>query len=171
VLFRRRCDSDASDEFSFCFISACFFCFFLFLFLSFFFLLRTNARRSSSHLYVRSLRTGIYSRARFSAASAHGDAARPVHTLDHHPLHHLLLTQGLCAFAVLICVSVALRSGCVAQRIESNEWTQTARKVEAHRLKIVFGLVGLKAAELHGDLKQVRVLVDCRQRSNVTLLF
>jgi ATP-dependent RNA helicase DDX27 len=27
-------------------------------------------------------------------------------------------------------------------------------KVEAHRLKILFGLSGLKAAELHGNLTQ-----------------
>lgn len=29
-----------------------------------------------------------------------------------------------------------------------------ARKVEAHRLKIVFGLLGLRAAELHGNMRQ-----------------
>lgn len=32
-----------------------------------------------------------------------------------------------------------------------------AHKREAHRMKVVFGLAGLNAAELHGDLTQSQV--------------
>ena len=41
-------------------------------------------------------------------------------------------------------------------------------KVEAHRLKILFGLSGLKAAELHGNLTQAMRL-DVRRVLDVLL--
>jgi ATP-dependent RNA helicase DDX27 len=47
-----------------------------------------------------------------------------------------------------------------------------ARKVEAHRLKIVFGLCGLRAAELHGDMKQrdrLEVRTVCRRHCRRSL--
>jgi ATP-dependent RNA helicase DDX27 len=38
------------------------------------------------------------------------------------------------------------------------------QKKEAHRVRIVFGLLGLKAAELHGSMSQEQV---CRRLTNV----
>ena len=49
-------------------------------------------------------------------------------------------------------------------------------KVEAHRLKILFGLSGLKAAELHGNLTQamrldVRRILDVCTFSDLYFMF
>jgi hypothetical protein len=49
-------------------------------------------------------------------------------------------------------------------------------KVEAHRLKILFGLSGLKAAELHGNLTQamrldVRRVLDVCTFSDLYFMF
>lgn len=47
--------------------------------------------------------------------------------------------------------------------------TFSGTKKAAHRLKIIFGLAGFKAAELHGDLTQAQRL-DV-STSNITISF
>lgn len=63
----------------------------------------------------------------------------------------LLGTSSTLIYVVIISQALCMRT------VKSKCLIFFAHKREAHRMKVVFGLAGLNAAELHGDLTQAQV--------------
>lgn len=60
---------------------------------------------------------------------------------------------GKCLHMPTLLIPIALCS----RTFKSNVIVFFKKKVDAHRMKILFSLLGLEAAELHGNMSQVQV--------------